>query len=77
MAQHTSIRMSSTSFSITTLAREGMARCTLWKSGGGLPLHRLDRVQLAFLTNDEPGIALSRISEMGATAPALMTLSLT
>jgi hypothetical protein len=55
IAQHTSIRMSSTSFSIRILERVGIALATLLKGGQGLPLQRFERVQLAFLTKDEPG----------------------
>ena len=77
IAQQTSIKISSTSFSIRTLARDGIALCTFMKLGAGLPLQRFDNVQLAFLTNDEPGYALSRISAIGLIAPALMTISLT
>jgi hypothetical protein len=47
--------MSSTSFSIRILERVGIALATLAKGGQGLPLQRFDRVQLAFLTKDEPG----------------------
>jgi hypothetical protein len=73
MAQHTSIKISSTSFSMRTLARDDTALWTRLKFGAGLPLHRFDKVQLAFLTNDDPGWALSKIFEIGAIAPALIT----
>jgi len=55
IAQQTSIRMSSTSFSMSTLDSEGIALLTLEKSGAGLPLQKLERVQLAFLTKLDPG----------------------
>lgn len=77
IAQHTSIRISSTSFSIRTFASEGIALLTFSKLGAGLPLHKFERVQLAFLTNDDPGCALSKISAIGFMAPALITRSLT
>jgi len=69
--------MSSRSFSINTLARDGIALFTLSKLGAGLPLQRLDSVQLAFLTKDEPGGALSKIAEIGLIAPEEITKSLT
>lgn len=72
-AQHTSINISSTSFSIRTLARDGTALLTYSKLGAGLPLHRLESVQLAFLTKDEPGFALSRMVEIGVITPAYIT----
>jgi hypothetical protein len=54
-----------------------MALLTFAKSGGGLPLQKLDKVQLAFLTKLEPAYALSNIFAIGVTEPALITISLT
>jgi len=62
--------MSSTSFYISTFARDETARSTLPKGGAGLPLQRFERVQLAFLTKDEPGTALSRMSAIMGMAPS-------
>ena len=53
-----------------TYAKEDTARATLAKCGAGLPLHRFDKAQLAFLTNEDPGMALSRISEINGIAPS-------
>ena len=47
------------------------------KAGGGLPLHKLESVQLAFLTNEDPGYVPSKISDIGLIAPAFITISLT
>ena len=60
-----------------TLASDATALLTLLKSGAGLPLQKFDSVQLAFLTKLDPGYALSSMLEMGLTAPALITISLT
>jgi hypothetical protein len=49
------MRISSTSFSTKTLAREDIALIIFEKGGAGLPLHKLERVQDAFLTNEDPG----------------------
>ena len=68
--------MSSTSFSMRTLANEPMALATLVKSGAGRPLQRFERVQDAFLTNEDPGCALSRIEAIGSIAPSAITRSL-
>lgn len=55
MAQQTSINISSLSFSFKTFANEGIALFTFEKSGGGLPLQKFDRAQLAFLIKLVPG----------------------
>ena len=60
MAQQTSPMISSESFSISTLARLNVARFIFSKSGAGLPLHRFDRVQLAFRTKVLPAGARSK-----------------
>lgn len=73
IAQQTSTKISSKSFSIRTLANDGTALLTLSKFGAGLPLHKFERVQLAFLTNDDPGFAWSRMAAIGSTAPAKIT----
>ena len=59
-----------------TLANESMALTTLSKAGAGRPLQRLARVQLAFLTKDDPGCALSNMSAIGLIAPCSITMSL-
>lgn len=55
IAQHTSTKISSWSFSIRTFDKEGIALFTLLKSGGGLPLQKFESAHDAFLTKDEPG----------------------
>lgn len=77
IAQQTSIKISSISFSFRTLARDGIALYILWKSGVGLPLQKFESVQLAFLTKLLPGYALSKIFAIGLIAPAYITISLT
>lgn len=62
---------------MSTFAREGTALITFLKSGGGLPLQKFDKVQLAFLAKLLPGEARSRMLEIGFTAPAQITISLT
>lgn len=52
-----------------------MARSMDLNSAPGLPRQKLDKVQEAFLTKLEPGGVLSRISAMGVTAPASITMS--
>lgn len=74
-AQQMSPIISSESFSISTLARDGMHLATFFKSGEGLPLHKFESVQLAFLMKVLPGYALSKNSAIGTTAPALITRS--
>ena len=54
-----------------------MALYIFKKGGAGLPLHKLERVQDALRTNEDPGWDLSRICAMGSTAPWLRTKSLT
>ncbi len=71
------MRISSTSFSTRTFAREEMALWILENCGAGRPLHRLERVHEAFLTKEDPGWAESRMVAMGSTAPSLSTRSLT
>ena len=76
IAQQTSTKISSTSFSMRTFDRDVIALSTLLNEGDGLPLQRLLSVQLAFLTKEEPGWALSRISAIGLIAPSCITISL-
>lgn len=74
--QQTSVNISSWSFSTKTLHRLVIDLLILLKSGDGLPLTKLDRAQLAFLTKDVPDKLLSKIDAIGGIAPELMTMSL-
>ena len=53
-----------------TFAKESTARETLANCGDGLPRHKFESVQLAFLTKEDPGMALSKISEIKGIAPS-------
>jgi len=75
IAQQTSPRISSASFSIKTLANEVIHLATNLKLGLGRPLQRFESVQLALRVNELPGVALSNKSAIGTTAPALITRS--
>ena len=76
IAQQISVRISSESFCIKTLARLGIHLLTCSKFGAGLPLQKLAKVQLAFLTKLQlPGMRSSMLA-IGFTAPALITKSL-
>mgnify|MGYP001564489405 CR=1 FL=1 len=76
IAQQTSTKISSWSFSIRTFANDGIALFTLLNSGGGLPLQKLDNAQEAFLTREVPGYALSNTRAIGSTALVAITISL-
>ena len=74
-AQQMSEIISSVSFSINTLASDGIHLAIFLYWGAGLPLHKFDRVQLAFLVKVLPAGDLSSKLAMGSTALAPMTKS--
>jgi hypothetical protein len=69
IAQQTSVKISSISFSISTFVRLAMQLFTFSKSGAGLPLHKFESVQLAFLTKLLLAGILSSKLAIGNTAP--------
>lgn len=76
-AQQISPIISSSLFSIRTLAREGMHLSIYLKSAAGRPLQKFDKVQLAFLINvEEPVLTESSRFAIGSTAPEEITISL-
>jgi len=71
-----SVKISEESFSIITLAKAGIAFLILLKGGPGLPLQRLERVQLALRMKLEPAGILRRRLAIGSTAPLSMIIFL-
>lgn len=75
-AQQMSVITSGELFCSKILHRDGIALAIMKEFAAGLPLHKLESAQLAFLQKLVPILQLSRRSEINATAPESITKSL-